>query len=158
MAIVETQEEFVPVTEDFRQPDNDFDIIKGLELVQNEVRDFPIDPTLNGVLTIGQWGVLTDSGTLVEPGSTGVGNTYPVWSGSEQFDSLATGNATVIMGGNYQVRTSHYDTTQTYHAGSNLTVKNGFYPTLAGGSDAILARVVAIPDASGVITILVLNR
>jgi len=158
MGLVTTNEEFVPITDDFRQPDNDFDIIKGLELVQNEVRDFPIDPSLSGVLTIGQWGVLTDSGTLTTPGATGVGNTYPVWSGSEQYDSLATGGATVIMGGNYQVRTSHYDKTQTYHAGSNLTVKNGFYPTLAGGSDAILARVVAIPDAAGVLTILVLNR
>src|SRR5271170_1439240 len=118
MGLVTTNEEFVPITDDFRQPDNDFDIIKGLEIVQNEVRDFPIDPSLSGVLTAGQWGLLTDSGTLTTPGATGVGNTYPVWSGSEQYDSLATGGATVIMGGNYQVRTIHYDKTQTYHAGS----------------------------------------
>ena len=151
-------EEFVPVTDDLRLGDTRFDIVKGLELVSQMLNDLPINPSLTSVVA-GDWVVLGNDGTLSAVGSGSVPNTYPVWVGNDSFDSIATGKATVIMGGGYRVQTSKYDKSASYSVGSNLTLKgSASVPTLAGGSDAWVARVTKVPGADGIIEFLVLNR
>jgi hypothetical protein len=154
-------ENFVPVTEDLRLSDLKFDVVKGLELVSQMTHDKQKDPSLTAAVEAGDWLVLSNTDTLVAPGSTGVGNTYPVWVGDESFDTMASGKLTVILGGGYIVQTKKFQS-GSYVAGTNLTVKIGGggekYVVAAGGADAILARVTKAPGADGVMEYLVLNR
>lgn len=149
------EERFVPVTEDLRLPDQRFDIVKGLELVQHMLADKPLADGVEAEM--GDWMVLQSDDTLAAPTSSPLANTYPVWSGSEAFDSKATGKATIIMGGGYRVQTTKY-VAGSYSMGQGLTVKADGVVEPAGGSDPILARVTKVPGDDGVIEYLVTNR
>ena len=158
-----SSELFTPVTEDLRQPDNRFDIVKGLEIANQKLHDKTIDPALASAgVEAGDWVVLQDDDTVAAPSSTAVANTYPVWTGTDTFDSKATGKATIIMGGGFCARSSKYAQGPTYHVGDALTVKDlgGGEKVVspASGSDPILARVTQVPGADSVMEYLVLNR
>lgn len=152
-------ENFVPVTEDLRLADQRFDIVKGLELVSSMTHDKAKDPAM-GDTEAGDWVVLSNTGVVADPGATGVGNTYPVWVGDDSFDTKASQKVTIIMGGGFVVQTKKFQP-GSYSVGTNLTVKGAAGERrvcVAGGSDAILARVTMAPGADGVMEYLVLNR
>lgn len=146
-----------PITEDLRKEDLRMDIVKGIEHVNYQ------DEKMAAGLQceLGDWLVLNNSGVLEAPASSPVPNTYPVFTGNDQYDSQATGNATIIVSGGFLYRTNKY-APGSYTAGMNLTVKDlgggEKVPTQAAGGDPVLARVYKAPDAKGVMTIEVLNR
>lgn len=151
-----SDERFVPVTEDLRLPDQRFDIVKGLEIVTQMLADKKLAD--GETAEQGKWMVLNDSDELVTPTTTAVANCFPVWSGTEGFDSKATGAATVIMGGGYRVQTNMY-VAGSYANGQALTVKNTDGKLeAAAGSDPVVARVVKVPGADNVMEVLVTNR
>jgi len=145
MASVTSNVDIVPVGADLTQYDMSLRVIRGLERVPR------VDYQLGSGVQVsrGDWAVLDDSGLLQAPGSNGVVNTYLVFSGTNAFDSYATGGATVF--GKYPLlcETNNFDTGPTYHAGSPLTYKMvSSVPklTLAGSGDAILASVVNVSN------------
>lgn len=142
----------VPITEDLRKEDLRFDIIKGIENIN--VKDEPLVAGLD--CEIGDWLVKGANG-LEAPTSTPAANTYPVWSGNDQYDAKATGNATIIINGGFIYRTKKF-VAGSYVEGQNLTVKADAIPEGAGAGDPVLARVYSAPNAAGVMEILVLNR
>ena len=150
---------FVPVTEDLRLPDQQFDIVKGVEIASEKSHDKVIGSALKTAgVTAGQWVVLNDSNELEANGGAAVPNCYPVWVGNDSFDSQATGKATIIMGGGIMVQSKWYNAAPSYVVGMPLTVKTADGKlTEATGTEAILARVTAVP-ANGVIEYLVTNR
>jgi len=146
-----------PITEDLRKEDQRMDIIKGVEKVN--LKDEKLSAGL--ATESGDWLVKDDTETLVAPSVTAVANTFPVWVGNDQFDSQATGQATLVTSGGFIYRTTKF-ASGSYTAGQNLTVKDlgggEKVPSAAGGSDPVLARVYTAPDAAGVMEIHVLNR
>jgi len=146
-----------PLAVDLRQPDNRMDITKGLEHVN--IRD---EALLAGLqCELGDWLVLNNAGVLAAPTATAAPNTYPVFTGNDQYDAQATGQATILMGGGFSYRTTKF-APGVYTAGMNLTVKDlgagEKVPSQAATNDPILARVYKAPDAKGVMEILVLDR
>lgn len=140
----------VPVAEDLTTEVQTLSIIRGLEKMHRVDRK-----TGSGVaLAEGEWAVLNDDQTLSRPGATPKANTYLVFAGTNRFDSHATGQATILMGGGLVVKSSRYDAGQSYAVGDGLTAKDlgggEAYLTKAGGGEAVLARVTAVP-AAGVI-------
>lgn len=148
-----------PIAVDLRQTDNRLNIVKGIEFVKpkDEVMQAAV---VTGGTDAGDW-LVKGAGGLSYPTTTAVANTFPVWVGNDQYDSQATGNATLLLGGGFIYRTTKY-VAGSYVEGQNLTVKNlgggERVPSSAGGSDPILARVYTAPDAQGVMEILVLDR
>lgn len=146
-----------PISVDLRQPDNRMDITKGIEHLN--IRDEKISSGLS--CSIGDWLVLNNSAVLVAPSSTAVPNTYPVWVGNDEYDSQATGQATILMSGGFSYRTNKF-VVGSYTAGMNLTVKDlgggERVPSQAATNDPILARVYKAPDSTGVMEIEVLDR
>jgi hypothetical protein len=143
-----------PITVDLRTQDNRMDIIKGLEHISYK------DEVLAAGVTceMGDWLVKNSSNAMEVPGASAVANTYPVVTGNDSLDALATGNVTLIVGGGFLYRTTKY-VAGSYTNGQNLTVKGSVQvPVAASGSDPVLARVYAAPDAKGIMTIEVLNR
>lgn len=148
-------ERIVPITEDLRKEDHRFDIIKGIEQVKSK-DEVMVSALATAGVEAGDWAVKGANG-LEAPGASAVANTYPVWVGNDQYDAVATGKATIIIGGGFVYRTTKF-ATGTYTAGQNLTVKGGKVPCAAEEGDPILCRVYSAPDAAGVMEILVLNR
>ena len=148
-----------PITQDLRQPDNRMDIIKGIETIHPKDEVMSAAVKTAGV-EAGDW-LVKDASGLSLPTTTAVPNTYPVWVGNNQFDSQATGQATIIVASSFIYRTNKF-VAGSYTAGQNLTVKDlgggEKVPSAAGGSDPVLARVYTAPDASGVMEIEVLIR
>ena len=150
-------ENIAPISVDLRTPDNRMDIIKGIEKLNTQ------DEKLAAGLQCeqGDWLVLDGSGHLVAPSATAVANTYPLWEGNDQYDSVATGNGTILVSGGFLYRTTKF-APGSYTVGMNLTVKDlgggERVPSQAGSGDPVLARVYKIADAKGVMTIEVLNR
>ena len=146
-----------PITSDLRQPDNRFDVIKGIEYLKPKDEKFAPGSSWD----MGDWATKTAAGAVQPPVTTGVANTYPVIVGNTQYDSQATGQLTLAIGGGFIYRTSKF-VAGSYVEGNNLTVKDlgggERVPSLASGGDAILARVYTAPDAKGVMEILVLDR
>jgi len=148
-----------PIGVDLRKEDNRMNIVKGIEYVKpkDEVMQAAV---VAGGCDAGDW-LVKGAGGLSYPTTTAVANTYPVWVGNDQFDSQATGNATILVGGGFIYRTTKY-VAGSYVEGQNLTVKSlgggERVPSAAGGSDPIVARVYTAPDANGVMEILVLDR
>ena len=161
----DTFQEFVsPIAVDLRQPNNQMDIIKGLEDVQSHVKDELMSTAAKTAgITAGDWLVKSAAGTgLTLPTTTAQANTYPIWVGNDQYDSQATGQATLIVGCGFIYRTTKF-VAGSYTEGQNLTVKDDGtgtvrVPSAASGSDPILARVYTAPDANGVMEIEVLVR
>jgi len=151
-----TPEFIAPITVDLSTPDNQMDIIKGLEHIN--LVDVKFDPTLVLPVEPGDWMVKGATGQMVEPGVAAVASTYPIWVGNTQYDSMATGNLTLITNGGFIYRTNKY-VAGVYPVGSNLTIKGLIrVPQLAAGADPVLARVFTAPDSNGVMEIIVLDR
>jgi len=148
-----------PISQDLRREDQRMDIIKGIEHIHPKDEVMTTAVKTAGV-SAGDWLVKGASG-LDFPTATAVANTYPVWVGNDQFDSQATGKATILVGSGFIYRTTKF-VAGVYTAGLNLTVKDlgggEVVPSAAGGTDPVLARVYTAPDAAGVMEILVLVR
>lgn len=147
----------VPLTEDLLIEGHLLDIFRGLEGIMRADKDIAAGESFAEA----DWAVLNNSDELEAPGATPVANTFPVWAGNAEgrTDVHATGKATIIMGGRFFYRTSKYNSALNYSSGDPLTVKDlgggEKVPTLAGGSDPVLARVHKVP-AGGIMEIQVL--
>ncbi len=150
-------ENLVPLQEDLLIDTPKMDIFRGLESL------IRVDEKIaaGALFEEGDWAVLNDSNELVAPTTTPVANTFPVWAGNAEgrSDVHATGKATVLKGGRFFYRTTKFDPAPAYNVGSPLTVKSlgadERVPTLATGTEPVLARVAAIP-VNGVMAIQVL--
>jgi hypothetical protein len=146
-----------PIAEDLRKEDLRMDIIKGIEHLKYKDEKFAAGVSC----AMGDWLVLNNAGALEAPSATAVPNTYPVVVGNDQYDSQATGQGTILLGGDFVYRTNKF-APGVYTVGMSLTVKDlgagEKVPCQAAVNDPILARVYKAPDAKGVIEILVLSR
>ena len=146
-----------PISVDLRKSDDRFDITKGLEFLK--VLDGKFTPGAS--FEMGDWVEKTAAGLVAPANAVGRPNVYPVLVGNDQYDSQATGQLTVAIGGGFIYRTTKF-VAGSYTAGNNLCVRDlgagEKVPSLAGGSDAIVARVFTAPDSKGVMEILVLDR
>lgn len=131
----------VPVEEDLTTEEMRLSIIRGLESM------FRVDkPIAEGAdFELGEWAVLNANGEMERASATAVANTYPVFAGTDRFDSAALSQITIIQGGPIIAKTTQFNDALTYNIGDTLTVKN-----LGGGEsrltktasgDIILARV-----------------
>jgi hypothetical protein len=158
------QELVAPITVDLRNPPSQyyFDIIKGLENI-NYVDAPLLNPTTTNFAP-GDWAWKQTGGFAPPPTGNAPANVYPVVVGNNEYDSLATGNISVIEGGHFM-----YNTTKlvagSYTLGQNLCVKNlgggEQIPSAAGTNDAVVARVYdmnVITGIGNVYTVEVLNR
>lgn len=150
------QELVAPVTVDLRAEDLLLEITKGIEHVNY------IDGKLDaGDVAPGDWVRKTTTGFAVPQVGNAVAHVFPVVVGNNQFDSLATGNVTVITNGGFIYKTKKF-VAGSYSVGTNLCVKDlgagEKIPSAAGGSDAIVARVWSYDAAKGIMEILVLDR
>ncbi len=146
-----------PISVDLRVEDLRCDIIKGIERVNYKDEKLPSGVSVEA----GDWMVVGSAGASLPANAAGVANTYPVLVGNDQYDSQATGQATLAIGGGFIYRTTKF-VAGSYTDGQALTVRDlgggEKVPSAAGVSDAIVARVYKAPDAKGVMEILVLNR
>lgn len=150
-------ENLVPLQEDLTKETPLLEIVRNLENLIREDKKIAEGETFGE----GDWAVINNNGELEAPAATPVYNTVPVWCGNAEgrSDVHATGKATILRGGRFIYRTTKFDTASSYNVGDGLTVKDlgegERVPTLAAGSDPVLARVSAIP-ANGVMEIEVL--
>lgn len=144
-----------PITEDLRKEDLKFDIIKGIEHVNY------IDGKLDANVDVeeGDWVIKTATG-YGKPTNTAK-LSYPVVTGNNRYDAIATGNVTVIPGGGWIYRTNKF-VAGSYTLGQALTVKDlgggEKVPSAAGGGDLVCGRVHAYDSAKGIMEILVVNN
>lgn len=134
-----------PVTEDLTTEDFSLSVLRGLETVHRVDK-----PNAVGALFAkGEWAVLQNDGTLARAGASPVPNTYPVFCGTDRFDSKATGQSTILMG-HHVAKTNRYDSTVSYNVGDGLVVKDlgggESALTKAAGAEVVLARVVEVGD------------
>lgn len=148
-----------PITVDLRAPNLDFDIIKGIEHVNYDDQPNAGGPSVT--VYPGDWMTLASNGLVVPATGNAVPNVYPVCVGNNQYDSQATGDLTIIVSGGFLYQTKKF-VAGSYTVGQNLCVKNlgggERWPSAAGGSDAIVARVFAYDSVTGIMTIQVLDR
>lgn len=133
----------VPVDVDLTTEDLSISVVRGLENMQR--RDVPLKTGVT--LESGDWAVLDSNGEADRAGATPVAETFPVFLGSERFDSQATGQVTLIMNDDVIIRSDRFDA-GVYAIGDALTVKDlgggESTPTKQSGAEAVLARVTAI--------------
>ena len=132
----------VPVSEDLTADDLTLQILRGLEKMHR------VDKKLasTGVsLTLGEWGVVGDDGTVTRPTTTPQKNSYLCFAGTDRFDSHATGQVTLIMSSKVIAQSNMYDQTATYHAGNLLVAKD------LGGGEAKLALAVSDADKAAAV-------
>lgn len=150
-------ENMVPLQEDLTQELYLLDIVRGLEGLIREDKKI----AEGEVFGEGDWAVINNNGELEAPAATPVANTVPVWCGNGEgrSDVHATGKATILRSGRFIYRTTKFDLAPAYNVGDNLTVKDlgagERVPTIASGTDPVLARVSAIP-ANGILEVEVL--
>jgi len=150
-------ENLVPLQSDLTKDTYLLEVVRGLENI------FRVDHAIAAGESFGEgdWAVINNLGELESPTATPVANTVPVFAGNAEgrSDVHATGKATVIKGGRFFYKTEKFDAAPSYNVGDDLTVKDlgggERVPTLAAGSDPVLARVSAIP-AAGIMEIEVL--
>lgn len=146
-----------PISVDLRAEELALEVIKGNEKLM------VIDGTLaSGVnVAAGDWVLKTTTGFDEIPTGNGQPHVYPVVTGNNQYDALATGNVTAAIGGGFIYRTNKY-VAGSYTVGQALTVKDlgagEMVPSAAGVNDAIVARVYNIDAVKSIMEILVLNR
>jgi hypothetical protein len=148
-------ENIAPVTGDMRAPDLLFDIIKGIENV-NYI-DGRWDKTQD--VEEGDWVCATANG-FEAPGTTAK-MAFPVVTGNNRYDAIATGNVTIADCPGMIFQTKKF-VPGSYVVGQALTVKdlgNGEkIPSAAGSSDQVCGRVFAMDAAKGVMQILVVQN
>jgi hypothetical protein len=133
----------VPVGEDLTKEDLRLSILRGTENMYRV--DKPV--AAGEDFDQGEWAVLNSEGKCERPGASAVANTYLVFSGTNRFDSKATGQITLVMSHPIIVKSSYFNPLGDYAVGTPLTVK-----TIGGGSqafvtpaetgDTVLARVI----------------
>lgn len=150
------QELVAPVTVDLRAEDLKLDIVKGIEHVN--YMDGKLD---SGDVSAGDWVRKTSTGFAVPQTGNAVAHVYPVLTGNDQYDALATGNVTVVVNGGFIYKTKKI-VAGSYTVGQNLCVKDlgagEKIPSAAGVNDAVVARVWSWDSAKGIMEILVLDR
>lgn len=133
-----------PIGEDLTTDDLSLNVLRGIENM------FRVDKkvAVGATFLKGEWAVLNGDGKAERPGGVGVGGTYLVWSGTDRFDSHATGQVTLIMSHPVIAETSRFDTGMSYNPGDYLTVKDlgpgTAYVTKWASGDARLARVTEV--------------
>jgi hypothetical protein len=141
------QELVAPITEDLRLEELKFDIVKGIEHVNY----------IDGKL--GDWVVKTATGFAV-PGLTSK-RAFPVVTGNNRYDSLATGQVTVLVGGNWIYKTKKF-VAGVYTVGQALTVYDlgagEKVPSAAAGADIVCGRVYSYDAAKGIMEIEVVSN
>lgn len=153
------QELVAPITVDLRVEDKSMNVLKGIEFLKYKDLTLVV-PTLS--VGKGDWMVTSSSGLIAPTSGTAVQNTYPVIVGNDEYDSIATGNLTILLGGGYIYETTKF-VAGSYTVGGNLTVKtlNSAGTGVIGpasGSDPILARVWAYDSVKLVLTVQVVDR
>lgn len=152
-----SNENLVPLQSDLTQDEYKLEIVRGLEGLIREDKKIAEGESFSE----GDWAVLNNNNELESPSASPVANTFPVWAGNGdgRSDVFATGKATILRGGRFLYKTSKFDPAPSYNVGDGLTVKDlgggEKVPTLASGSDPVVARVSAIP-ANGIMEIQVL--
>jgi len=140
------EDRIVPVASDLTTDADDLEILRGL------ANAFRVDKKLADGATFvrGEWAVLNSDDKVERPGVTPVAETYLVFCGSDRFDSMATGAVTMFMNSNLIIRTTKYDTGETYAVGDYLTVKDlgggEAVVTLQAGDEPKLARVHKVEE------------
>lgn len=134
-----------PISEDLTGEELRLSVTRGLETMHR------VDAKLATpaeVLLLGEWAVLNSDGKAERAGATPVGNTYPVFAGTERFDVKATGQVTLISSWPIRAKTSVYNDALSYVVGDLLTVKDlgggESALTKAAAGEAALARVVTV--------------
>ena len=145
------QESVAPITTDLRAEELKLDIVKGIEHLSY------IDGKLaSGDVEEGDWVKKTASGFSL-PGATSE-KCFPVVTGNNRYDALATGNISVIVGGDWIYKTKKY-TAGSYTVGQALTIKgSSTLPQAAGAGDIVCGRVHSLDVAKGIMEILVVNQ
>lgn len=150
-----------PISEDLRALDLRMDIQKGLEKMLT--LDGPLDNQAL-VVDMGDWLMKTTTGFNAPPTGNAVPHVFPVITGNQQYDGLATGGVTVVIGGGIVYLTNKF-VPGSYTIGQNLCVKSlsagteqDLWPSAAGSNDAVVARVLAYDSVKLTMLIQVLNR
>ena len=127
----------VPVQEDLTKEELHLNVLRGMENM------FRVDKKLavGSSLELGQWGVLQNDGTVAVPGASSSIATYLVFCGSERFDSMATGQVTLIMNSNIIIKTDRFDAGGSYSVGTELTVKGSSELSVASTGDFVVGMV-----------------
>ena len=142
------QELVAPINVDLRAEDLKLDIIKGIEFIN--YMDGKLD---SGDVEEGDWVQKTATGFAPPP--SGSVKCFPVVTGNNRYDALATGDVTVIVNGGWIYQTKKF-TAGSYTVGQTLTIKgSSTLPQAAGVGDVVCGRVFAINAATGVMQILV---
>ena len=144
------QELVAPIGVDLRAEDLKFEIVKGIEHVNY------IDGKLDaGDVEEGDWVVKTATGFAVVGLSSA--KAFPVVTGNNRYDSMATGAVTVIVGGDWIYKTKKF-AAASYTVGQALTIKGtSTVPQAAGDGDIVCGRVYSYDAAKGIMEILVVN-
>lgn len=134
----------VPVDVDLTTEDLSISILRGLENMHRVDKPLKTGETLES----GDWAVLNASGEAERADTTAVAETFPVFLGSERFDSQATGQVTLIMNDDVIIKSSKFDPAPTYAIGDALTVKDlgggESTPTKQSSAEPVLARVLEV--------------
>ena len=129
----------VPVQEDLSTDDLRLQVLRGFE---NSHR---VDKKVASGATFeqGDWAVLNSDGELETPAASAVAATYLVFSGTDRFDSKATGQATIFIASGLVVKTNKY-AAGSYSVGTLLTVKGGKLVGVAASADPVFGQVVEV--------------
>lgn len=132
-----------PVGEDLTTEDLSLSVLRGLEKMYRV--DKKVAP--GAVFVKGEWAVINNDSQAERPSTTPVAGTYLVFSGTDRFDSRATGQVTLIMSWPIIVKTNKFDPIH-YDVGDYLTVKDlthgEAYVTKQSDPDPKLARVLEV--------------
>ena len=144
----------VPVQEDLTKEELHLNVLRGMENM------FRVDKKLavGSSLELGQWGVLQNDGTVAAPGASSSIATYLVFCGSERFDSMATGQVTLVMNSNIIIKTDRFDVGGSYSVGTELTVKGSSSVSVAATGDFVVGKVAEVGSGYLVIEVFAAAR
>lgn len=115
-----SQNRVVPLQEDLTKEDLRLNVLRGHENMFRVDKKFATGESLQ----LGEWGCLQNDGTMARPSAVPVAETYLVFCGNERYDSMATGQVTLIMNSSIIIKTNRFDASASYAAGSLLSVKD----------------------------------
>lgn len=138
-----------PIDVDLRAEDKTFNIIKGMEKLNT--MDLSMDDTSEDIQP-GLWVEKTSTGCQL-PSSQGLAQVYPVMVGNNQFDSIASGKITVIVGGGFLYETTQVES-DSYTVGQLLTVNNATGKLqVASNGDTVVAKIWSYDSTKLVATV-----
>jgi len=109
----------VPVAEDLTTEEHRLQVLRGLEKAHRVDKPYATGETFE----MGEWAVLNADGKC-ERASATPAVCYLVFSGTDRWDSKATGQVTIFMATQLIVKTTKYDASATYAVNDLLTVKD----------------------------------